>query len=187
MNLLSVYHRSQNTTHESVEKEIKWPRVFEFEDLKGLVYLHASICESLRLYPPVPVNVKGVTKEEVLPDGSLVKPGMQIFLSFYSVGRMSWIWGEDCLEFKPERWIDSETGKLNLQLMSKFFAFNYGPRTCIGKDITITEMKSVAAGVLFNFHVQVMEGHKVCSKTTLTYHMVNGLMVNVRKRTTLNT
>ncbi|MCL7045749.1 hypothetical protein MKW94_002862 [Papaver nudicaule] len=91
----------------------EWPWVFDSDDIKGLVYLHAAICESLRLYPPVPHNSKTVLNEAVLPDGSLIKPGMQILISFYSVGRMPWIWGEDCLEFRPERWID-EDGKLNL-------------------------------------------------------------------------
>ncbi|KAF6140660.1 hypothetical protein GIB67_013953 [Kingdonia uniflora] len=112
--------------------------VFNSDDLKGLVYLHASLNESLRLCPPLPLNSKGVIKEDVLPDGSVVKPGMQIILSFYSEGKMPWIWGEDSLEFKLERWIDHE-GKIGYELMSKFFAFNVGPRTCFGKDIIYTD------------------------------------------------
>ncbi|OUZ99322.1 Cytochrome P450 [Macleaya cordata] len=139
--------------------EIKWPCIFDSDDLKGLVYLHAALCESLRLYPPLPLNSKSVVKEDVLPDGSLVKPGMQIILSFFSVGRMPWIWGEDCLEFKPERWIDDDGKLLTIEHMPKFFAFNAGPRTCLGKDISFTQMKSAVTAVLFNFHVQVVEGH----------------------------
>ncbi|XP_010274329.1 PREDICTED: cytochrome P450 86B1-like [Nelumbo nucifera] len=43
--------------------------------MSGLVYLHAAFCETLRLYPPVKFNTRGVLKEDVLPDGSVVRPG----------------------------------------------------------------------------------------------------------------
>ncbi|KAF6166620.1 hypothetical protein GIB67_005482 [Kingdonia uniflora] len=126
------------------------------DDLKGLVYLHAALNESLRLYPPVPLNGKGVLKEDVLPDGSVVKLGMQIILSFYSEGRMPWIWGEDSFEFKPERLIDHDV-KIAHEPLSKFFTFNVGPRTCLGKGLAYTQLKSAVAAILFNFHIEVME------------------------------
>ncbi|MCL7047007.1 hypothetical protein MKW94_009461 [Papaver nudicaule] len=159
-----------------------WPWIFGAEDLKGLVYLHAALCESLRLYPPLPFNRKSVVKKDQLPDGSTVAPGIEILLSFYSVGRMPWVWGEDCLEFKPERWI-AENGKLITEPVDKFFPFNIGPRTCVGKDISFTLMKSVVAAVLFNFHVEVVKGHHVCPKPFINLHMTNGLKVNIKKRT----
>ncbi|XP_026398350.1 alkane hydroxylase MAH1-like [Papaver somniferum] len=162
----------------------KWPWIFGSEDLKGLVYLHAALCESLRLYPPLPINRKSAVKKDQLPDGSTVTPGIEILLSFYSVGRMPWIWGEDCLEFKPERWI-AENGKLITEPLYKFFPFNIGPRTCIGKDISFTLMKSVVSAVLFNFHVEVVKGHHVCSKPFINLHMKNGLKVNIKKRVTI--
>ncbi|KAI3942635.1 hypothetical protein MKW92_011517 [Papaver armeniacum] len=159
----------------------KWPWVFLSDDLKGLVYLHAALSESLRLYPPLPINRKSVVKKDVLPDGSVVTPGMDILLSFYSVGRMPWVWGEDCLEFKPERWID-EDGKL-IDPTSRFVPFNIGARSCLGRDAAFTQMKSVVAAVLFNFHVEVVKGHHVCPQQGTTLYMKNGLQVNVKKRT----
>ncbi|KAI3869045.1 hypothetical protein MKW92_045629 [Papaver armeniacum] len=160
----------------------EWPYVFDARDLSGLVYLHAAICESLRLYPPISLNSKTVLKEVVLPDGSLVKPGMQILISFYSVGRMSWIWGEDCLEYKPERWIDDKGMLIRHENMSKFFAFNLGPRTCLGKDMAFTKIKAVAAAILFNFQVEVLEGQHIFPKPAITLHMENGLKVKLQKR-----
>ncbi|EOY01214.1 Uncharacterized protein TCM_011159 [Theobroma cacao] len=57
--------------------------------------------------------LKGKTaiKSDVLPSGDDVDEGARIFISVYSMGRMEEIWGKDCLEFKPERWI-SEHGDL---------------------------------------------------------------------------
>ncbi|RZC49316.1 hypothetical protein C5167_017742 [Papaver somniferum] len=178
---LSFVFSLKNKGEEAMRNH-NWPWVFDSDDLKGLVYLHAALCESLRLYPPLPLNRKSVVKKDVLPDGTLVTPGMEIILSFYSAGRMPWIWGEDCLEFKPERWIDGN-GKISFEATSKFFPFNIGPRTCLGKDISFTQMKSVVAAVLFNFRIGVVEGHHVCPKPFINLHMKNGLKVNIKKRT----
>ncbi|KAL5703299.1 hypothetical protein ACHQM5_028404 [Ranunculus cassubicifolius] len=159
----------------------KWPRVFDIDELKDLVYLHAALCETLRLYAPIPLNSKSVVKEDILPDGTVVTPGTQIIISFFSEGKIPWIWGEDSLEFKPERWIDGN-GKLSHELSSKFFAFNVGPRSCLGKDISFTQMKLCVAAVLFNFQVDLVDGVEICSKPGITLHMKNGLPVHIKKR-----
>ncbi|KAF5181773.1 Noroxomaritidine synthase [Thalictrum thalictroides] len=160
----------------------KWPILFDSNDLNGLVYLHASICESLRLYPSVPIIKKTIIKDDILPDGSAVKTGMQIFLSFYAEGQMPWIWGEDSMVFKPERWIDDE-GKLGHDLMSKFYAFNAGPRTCLGMATTFTEMKVVVAAVLFNFNVRLVEDRPIILRPYVNLNMKDGLSVKISKRT----
>ncbi|KAG0488464.1 hypothetical protein HPP92_007275 [Vanilla planifolia] len=55
---------------------------------KELVYLHAALCESLRLYPPVPFESKEVATAEKMPSGEMVEPGMHILFSIYSMARM---------------------------------------------------------------------------------------------------
>ncbi|KAF5175176.1 Cytochrome p450 [Thalictrum thalictroides] len=172
--------REKNKDTDDGLKE-KIPYVFTAEDLKGLVYLHASLCESLRLYPPVPATYRGVEKEDVLPDGTTLKPGMKILISMYALGRMESIWGKDCLEYRPERWID-ENGKLNPVPLTKFFPFFAGPRNCVGKDLAFTQMKLVIAAVLFNFHVELLEGEVIRPKPSMVLHMQNGLKVRIKKR-----
>ncbi|OUZ99315.1 Cytochrome P450 [Macleaya cordata] len=174
-NMKENHHSTNTSTRE------RRPWVFNSEDLKGLVYLHAALCESLRLYPPLPLNRKGVHKEDVLPDGTVVKPGMKVLISMYAMGRMEWLWGKDCLEYKPERWI-GEDGKLSHEPKSKFYTFNAGPRNCVGKEMAFTQLKLVAANVIFNFHVEMVEGHIVCPKPSAVLHMKNGLMVRVKER-----
>ncbi|KAJ6986439.1 hypothetical protein NC653_019822 [Populus alba x Populus x berolinensis] len=53
-------------------------------------------------------------------------------LSGYAIGRMARVWGQDCHEFKPERWIN-EKGDLKYERSAKFFTFNAGPRICPGR------------------------------------------------------
>ncbi|KAJ3694613.1 hypothetical protein LUZ60_010093 [Juncus effusus] len=149
--------------------------------LHKLVYLHGAICESLRLYPPVPFQHKCASQADVLPSGHRVKPGMFLIFHTYSMGRMRSVWGEDCMEFKPERWINQK-GEIKHEPANKFFAFNCGSRICLGKEMAINKMKMVISAMIYNFHVEVVQGHVVEPKLGVMLHMKNGLMVRVRKR-----
>ncbi|KAJ6833602.1 putative cytochrome P450 86B1 [Iris pallida] len=159
-----------------------FPVLFDAEELAGLVYLHAALCEALRLYPPVPTEHKGSVRADVLPSGDEVPPGGKILFSVYSTARMEGVWGEDCAEFRPERWI-SEQGKLRHEPSCKFLAFNCGPRTCLGKDIAFTQMKAVAAAIVCNFDVEAAaDGHAVQPRPSVILHMKNGWMVRIKKK-----
>ncbi|KAJ3682399.1 hypothetical protein LUZ60_014972 [Juncus effusus] len=155
--------------------------IFNSDDLAKLTYLHAALCESLRLFPPVPFEHKGALKPDMLPSGHIANPGVKILISTYSMGRMEDVWGKDCTEFKPERWIN-EKGKSKYEPSYKFLSFNSGPRTCLGKDVAFTQMKAVAAALVYNFCFEVIKGHVVEPKLSIILHMANGLMVKVKKR-----
>ncbi|KAK4398736.1 Alkane hydroxylase MAH1 [Sesamum angolense] len=112
----------------------KW-KYTNMEELRNLIYLHAAMCEALRLFPPVAVQHKAPVEHDILPTGHRIKPNTITLLSFYSMGRMKSIWGEDCLQFKPGRWI-SKTGLIRIEPSYKFTAFNAGPRSCLGKEMS---------------------------------------------------
>ncbi|XP_011628322.1 cytochrome P450 86B1 [Amborella trichopoda] len=151
------------------------------KDLSELHYLHAALSETLRLYPSLPLDHKGVREKDVLPDGTTVEPGTVIVYSIYAMGRMEWIWGEDCLRFKPERWV-GEDGKLRAESGFKFLAFNGGPRTCLGKEVAFVQMKCAAAAVLSSFRLEVVAGHRVSMKPSVILVMKDGLKMRVRER-----
>jgi cytochrome P450 len=149
--------------------------------LDKLVYLHGAICETLRLYPPVPFEHKCAIKSDILPSGEHVSPNTKLIFSLYAMGRLKRIWGKDSLEFKPERWI-SDKGQIIHEPSYKFIAFNAGPRSCLGKDISFVQMKMVAAVMLWNFRIQVVEGHSVTPRISILLRMKHGLKVKVSKR-----
>ncbi|KAL5219010.1 hypothetical protein ABZP36_019694 [Zizania latifolia] len=155
---------------------------FDQDELGRLVYLHAALCESLRLYPPVPMEHKEPVAADVLPSGHEVLPGDKIVVSLYAMGRMESVWGSDCREFRPERWV-SEDGKLRYVPSYRFMSFNSGPRTCLGKDMAFVQLKAVAAAVVKNFEFDAVPGHHVVEpKLSIILHMKNGFMVRVKRR-----
>ncbi|KAJ3679463.1 hypothetical protein LUZ60_017474 [Juncus effusus] len=47
-------------------------------------------------------------EDDILPDGTFVGKGWFVMYSAYAMGRSEKIWGKDCLEFKPERWLNEQ-------------------------------------------------------------------------------
>lgn len=168
------------TRGSDTSKWVEEPLVFE--EVDQLVYLKAALSETLRLYPSVPEDSKHVVSDDVLPDGTFVPAGSAITYSIYSAGRMEHVWGKDCLEFKPERWLASDGKTYEMHDSYKFVAFNAGPRICLGKDLAYLQMKSIASAVLLRHRLTVAAGHRVEQKMSLTLFMKYGLKVNVHKR-----
>ena len=153
-----------------------------FDEVDRLVYLKAALSETLRLYPSVPEDSKHAVADDVLPDGTFIPAGSSVTYSIYSAGRMRSTWGEDCLEYRPERWLSLDGKKFTMHDSYKFVAFNAGPRICLGKDLAYLQMKSIAAAVLLRHRLVMVPGHQVEQKMSLTLFMKNGLKVNVHHR-----
>ncbi|KAI3771920.1 hypothetical protein L6452_03092 [Arctium lappa] len=165
---------------------------YSFDELRHMHYLHAAISEGLRLYPPVPVDTKDCLKDDVMPDGTFVGEGWFVTYITYAMGRMESIWGKDCLEYRPERWLEEEEGGGGGKVVCrsenpfKFPVFHGGPRICLGKEMAYTQMKLVAATIIEKFKVVTVapadEKNPPEHVLSLTIRMKDGLKVRVRKR-----
>ncbi|XP_039029294.1 alkane hydroxylase MAH1-like [Hibiscus syriacus] len=162
-------------------EESKKRRLFDAEEVKNLVYLHGALCEALRLYPAVPFQHKEPLKPDVLPSGYPVHPNMKILFNLYSMGRMKSIWGEDCFEFKPERWIN-ERGRIKHEPSYKFLSFNAGPRTCLGKEVAFIQMKTVASAIVYNYRIHVSDETPIIPAVSIILHTKDGLMARISNR-----
>lgn len=159
-----------------------------YDEVKDMVYTHAALCDSMRLYPPVPVDSKTATDDDVLPDGTIVKKGMAVTYHPYAMGRVEKLWGADWEEFRPERWLEREKDAGILKFVARdtytYPVFQAGPRICLGKEMAFLQMKRVVAGVLRRFRVvpTVDDGVEPVFVTYLTSRMEGGFPVKILER-----
>lgn len=165
---------------EGVIRGEKW----SFEELQELHYLEAAVYESMRLYPPIQLDSKFCLEDDVLPDGTLVKGGTRVTYHPYAMGRLEEIWGWDCLEFRPERWL--KNGVFCPENPFKYPVFQAGMRVCLGKEMAVLELKSVAISLLRRFHIEQVAPHHHTPRFSpgLTATLSCGLRVKVRDQGT---
>ncbi|KAL3717389.1 hypothetical protein ACJRO7_008901 [Eucalyptus globulus] len=160
-----------------------------YDDVKEMVYTHASLCESMRFYPPVPLDTKEAISDDVLEDGTVVKKGMWVTYHTYAMGRLEQLWGKDWPEFRPERWLRAaEDGSEKWAFVNRdafvYPVFNAGPRVCLGKEMAFLQMKRVVAGVLRQFRVvpAAEEGREPVFISYLSSKMEGGFPVRIEVR-----
>ncbi|KAG0496971.1 hypothetical protein HPP92_001662 [Vanilla planifolia] len=156
------------------------------EELREMHYLCAALTEAMRLYPPVPFNSCECEADDVLPDGTEIKKGWFMSYNAYAMGRMEGIWGNDCRDYRPERWLDGGVagGEFRQESPFKFPAFHGGPRMCLGKEMAYIQMKSIVACVLEGFVVEVLRDKHTCPDLipSLTLRMGGGLPLRTKER-----
>jgi len=156
-------------------------RVPTMEDLNKLPYLEAAIKECLRMYmSAIPRTPNRAT---TLSDGTFVPFGTNTVMSVYASARMTSVWGPDAEEYRPERFIDKDTGKLKVVSPFKFFTFLAGPRQCLGMRFAMLEMKSAMAAIMTRFDLKTVEDpFSITYDFSLVVPVKGDLMVNVHER-----
>ncbi|KAK0543838.1 hypothetical protein OC845_005918, partial [Tilletia horrida] len=119
-----------------------------YERMRDLPYTFACITEALRLHPSVPKNGKQCTKDTLLVPASPNPhnlPPLQVFKgemigwSDWVMARIPEVWGPDCEQYNPARFLDTDstTGARVFRQYSQWQShmFNGGPRLCLGMNL----------------------------------------------------
>ncbi|KAL0711363.1 hypothetical protein Bca4012_018341 [Brassica carinata] len=174
--------RDVTSSHEKTTDVNRFVQSINEEALDQMQYLHAALSETLRLYPPVPVDMRCAENDDILADGHRVKRGDNVYYMAYAMGRMTYIWGQDAEEFNPERWL--KDGLFQPESPFKFISFHAGPRICLGKDFAYRQMKIVSMVLLHFFRFKMADGKSnVRYKRMLTLHIEGGLYLHAIPRT----
>ncbi|KAE8983576.1 hypothetical protein PR003_g23983 [Phytophthora rubi] len=132
-------------------------RALTMENIQQLVFLEATIKETLRLFPVVAITGRSATRDVRLYEGTFIKAGTRVVMPHYAMGRMATVWGPDADEFKPERWIDDATGKVKVVSPFEFSVFLGGPRVCLGMKFALAEVKISLAKLLSQFDFKTVK------------------------------
>jgi cytochrome P450 len=139
--------------------------------------LDQVIKESLRLYPPIHIGNRRVTREIEFSEGS-IPAGERMFYSIYLTHRDPRIW-ENAEEFCPER---HAHGRKTPPF--SYIPFGGGPRSCIGAAFGQAEARLVMTRLL-QTHTFEFTNHKIHAHMGATLEPRPGVRMKVTKRAEL--
>jgi len=164
LNLLAEHSEVQDKLRREIVEASQGGEI-PYDDLVHLPYLDAVCRESLRLFPPAQLIFREVRKDTILAfsepvrglDGTMISQiavpkGTVIQVGVFGSNWNKALWGEDALEWKPERWLSPLPAPLEEAkipgIYSHLMTFLGGGRSCIGFKFSEIEMKAVLAVLL---------------------------------------
>eukprot|EP00584_Thalassiosira_punctigera_P013042 CAMPEP_0172558510 /NCGR_PEP_ID=MMETSP1067-20121228/79453_1 /TAXON_ID=265564 ORGANISM="Thalassiosira punctigera, Strain Tpunct2005C2" /NCGR_SAMPLE_ID=MMETSP1067 /ASSEMBLY_ACC=CAM_ASM_000444 /LENGTH=531 /DNA_ID=CAMNT_0013347887 /DNA_START=72 /DNA_END=1667 /DNA_ORIENTATION=- len=156
------------------------------ELLDKMTYFEAFLNEVLRLYPPVGMIVRN-TSEWVNLLGEQIPPHTRVMIPIYLLHRHPKYWTEpEC--FKPERWLNSTTGREGGDGKYHHFAylpFSAGGRNCIGQRFAMWEAKLILAPIIRKFEMTMspaMDGVELKLVSFITMKSVPPVLIRAQPR-----
>jgi cytochrome P450 len=115
-----------------------------YDQTAKLPYLQAVIKEAMRMHPAV-----GMPLQRVVPvggrliGGTFYPAGVCVGMAGPLIHQHQDAYGSDAAIFRPERWLDGETDRPELEKYN--LTFGQGSRVCLGKNISLMVSRAFQA------------------------------------------
>lgn len=122
----------------------------EEEEAAQLPYLQAVLMEVLRLHIPTTLGIPHSNIEDATLGGYHIPAGSTVMANFWALHRDPITWGDDALDFNPERFLGSDlsvTGTNNYQ----YLPFGAGRRICPGRTMAMRVLSAALGSFVHAF------------------------------------
>jgi len=154
---LIFYLLQQSSQLAHVREELASIDIRNYHALQGLKHFNACIFETLRLNPAVPsAGLRNSPKSGMTVNGTFIPEGTTICTPQFSLHR------DEASFLKPNYWIP-ERFTTQPELMpnkNAFIPWTIGKRNCLGKNLSLMEIRVAAALTLSNFDMEMVPGEE---------------------------
>jgi cytochrome P450 len=146
-------------------------------DLKNLPYSEQVIKEAMRVYPPV-WSVGRQNNVATTLGGYPVRRGSTAIIPIWALHHDERYFPQaEC--FSPERWTEAMESALPRYA---YLPFGGGPRICIGNAFAMMEARLLLVGIVQEYRLAHVEGHKVEPEPLVTLRPRYGMQMMLEKR-----
>jgi cytochrome P450 len=156
IHLLTLYPEFMERAVDEVRTQFSPSHTIGFDECrKKLPFLEACVYETLRYSPITSGFMPRVnTSNGVTIQGHYIPAGTEVAINLHGAHVNKDIWARPYF-YDPTRFLDDEEAKRNV------FAFSYGHRNCIGRNLAWVEMMVILANMLKDYDISLPE-NSVC-------------------------
>ncbi|KAI3389292.1 hypothetical protein SNEBB_000028 [Seison nebaliae] len=133
----------------------------KFSDIKLLPYCHATILEIFRLSSVAPLGIFHRAHKDVVYKNYVIPKNTIIFMNIFGVHHSSNTWGDDCDDFRPERFLRDDG---TIEYRNELIPFSVGKRSCAGEHLARMEFMLFFCNIVRSFDVQLPDNHETILK-----------------------
>ncbi|XP_055258186.1 taurochenodeoxycholic 6 alpha-hydroxylase-like [Moschus berezovskii] len=172
---LASHPEHQQRCREEIQSLLGDHAAITWEHLDQMPYTTMCIKEAMRLYPPVPVISRELSKPITFPDGRSLPAGILVALSIYGLHHNPKVWPNPEV-FDPTRFAPDSTRHSHA-----FLAFSGGSRNCIGRQFAMNKLKVAVALTLLRFELSPDPSRVPVPMPVVVLRSKNGIHLQLRK------